>query len=532
MGDIPKPKKKKKAAAPTQSESSHTKDNEVSDNDEDLKYANQVSIEEFKKQEKERRTKHRRARIVLERQVNKEVDEGKESKKQSILEEIKRKDKGEGSEHDKSNNDSNRGDKSDKTSSDEESSEYDESDKDSDNGANQTRALMIKPTLSPSVTTSAKDVSRYLIEPPKIQMTEILNEPVHTEIDEQEARFGSTKPSQSKRTHDDPDNSEGEKKSKRRPKYAGESSSKKSKAQEVPPYFKTCNDADEPRQEDEPRPDNKQVHEAQKAQIDKILGKHNPVWFQSSAKEPLVQSWFNKLVNTKEEPKEYEYRDGSVTQFGKLMKKIFKKDVIRKDDVNGPLGKKRIPVRNFFNHDLEYLMNGTKENTYALFVTKTKAARYEDEGIEEMIPSVGSQSIQSTIEMLNWEFFTGTLDVGGSTKEILDFSPVMKFTPSSISEAFNVLKFLRNLRELYKFSDGTLNKVFSKLEIILRNNKVGYNNEGMEKYYWIKDDDKNTRKFVKKIEKALKERRRFRRLELFVGGRRDKTDYRLLIRLE
>nr|GEX46912.1 hypothetical protein [Tanacetum cinerariifolium] len=374
IGDIPKPKKKKKAAAPTQSESSLTKDNEVSDNDEDLKYANQVSIEEFEKQEKERRTKHRHTIIVLERQVNKEVDE----------------------EHNKSDNDSNRGDKSDKTSSDEESSEYDESDKDSDNGANQTRALMIKPTLSPSVTTLAKDVSRYLIEPPKIQMTKILNEPVHTEIDEQEARFGSTKPSQSKRTHDDqddPDNSEGEKKSKRRPKYAGESSSKKSKAQEVPPYFKTCNDADEPRQEDEPRPDNKQVHKAQEAHIDKIL----------------------------EEPEEYEYRDGSVTQFGKLVKKIFKKDVIRKDDVDG---------------------------------------------------------------------------------------------------------------ELYKFSDGTLNKVLSKLEIILRNNKVGYNNEGMEKYYWIKDDDKNTRKFVKKIEKALKERRRFRRLELFVGGRRDKTDYRLLIRPE
>ncbi|GKE42548.1 hypothetical protein Tco_1469832 [Tanacetum coccineum] len=234
------------------------------------------------------------------------------------------------------------------------------------------------------------------------------------QIDEQEARFRSTKLSRSKRTHydqDDTDNHEGEKKSKRRRKDAGESSSKKSKAQKVPPHFETGNDADEPRQ-----------------------GK--------TAKELHVQSWFNELVDVEEEPEEYEYRDGSVTQFYKLVMKIFKKDVITKDDVNGPsfellkrtcknnieleynmnqvslaltdqidwvnpetndrfqndlskplpltgpLGKKRIPVRYFFNHDLEYLMNGTKENTYALSVTKTKAARYEDEGIEEMIPSL------------------------------------------------------------------------------------------------------------------------------------------------
>ncbi|GJY66427.1 putative reverse transcriptase domain, ribonuclease H-like domain, aspartic peptidase domain protein [Tanacetum coccineum] len=154
-----------------------------------------------------------------------------------------------------------------------------------------------------------------------------------------------------------PNNREGEKKSKRRRKDTGESSSKKSKAQKVPPHFETSNDADEPRQ-----------------------GK--------TAKELHVQSWFNELVDVEEEPEEYEYRDGSVTQFCKLVKKIFKKDVITKDNVNGPIGKKRIPVRYIFNHDLEYLMNGTKENMYALFVTKTKAARYEDEGIEEMIPSL------------------------------------------------------------------------------------------------------------------------------------------------
>ncbi|GKD19077.1 hypothetical protein Tco_1208235 [Tanacetum coccineum] len=86
-----------------------------------------------------------------------------------------------------------------------------------------------------------------------------------------------------------------------------------------------------------------------------------------------------------------------------------------------------------------------------------------------------------------------------------------KFTPYTIInnpigvvyEGVDNRKRLMRLDKLHKFSDDTLNKT--------------------------KDDDKKTRKFVEKIEKTLKERRRFRRLELFVGGRRDKTDYRLLI---
>ncbi|GJS80190.1 hypothetical protein Tco_0730071 [Tanacetum coccineum] len=77
-----------------------------------------------------------------------------------------------------------------------------------------------------------------------------------------------------------------------------------------------------------------------------------------------------------------------------------------------------------------------------------------------------------------------------------------------------------------------LMEVLNKLHVILRNKMLGYDNEAMEKYYWTKDDEKKTKKFVDKIEKTLKERRRFRRLELFVGGRRDKTNYRLLIRPE
>ncbi|GKF02695.1 hypothetical protein Tco_0029618 [Tanacetum coccineum] len=142
-------------------------------------------------------------------------------KKQAILEEIKRKDIGEGlgaslkyldhcsssesasgdkteskrdSDHDKSHNDSKIGDESDKFTSDEEHIESDESDKDSDITDDQTEDFVIKPhdkepeqppntllTLSPNVTTtSAKDYTTYLNDPRDVQMFELLNEPVQT----------------------------------------------------------------------------------------------------------------------------------------------------------------------------------------------------------------------------------------------------------------------------------------------------------------------------------------------------------------
>ncbi|GJV35029.1 hypothetical protein Tco_1407506, partial [Tanacetum coccineum] len=87
-------------------------------------------------------------------------------------------------------------------------------------------------------------------------------------------------------------------------------------------------------------------------------------------------------------------------------------------------------------------------------------------------------------------------------------------------------KRLMRADEIHKFSDGTLNKIYNKLEVILRDNKLGFNNKGMEDRKWIHKDRKRTQSIMEKIEKMLKERRRFRRLEFFVRGRRNKTNYR------
>ncbi|GJW23382.1 hypothetical protein Tco_0034004 [Tanacetum coccineum] len=54
--------------------------------------------------------------------------------------------------------------------------------------------------------------------------------------------------------------------------------------------------------------------------------------------------------------------------------------------LQGPPGHLTIPVDYFFNNDLEYLKTRNKERKYVISLTKIKAARYELEGIKEMIP--------------------------------------------------------------------------------------------------------------------------------------------------
>ncbi|GJX34891.1 hypothetical protein Tco_0246448 [Tanacetum coccineum] len=48
-------------------------------------------------------------------------------------------------------------------------------------------------------------------------------------------------------------------------------------------------------------------------------------------------------------------------------------------------GRLTIPIEFFFNNDLEYLKAGVKERMYSSSITKTPAARYTMEGINDMI---------------------------------------------------------------------------------------------------------------------------------------------------
>ncbi|GJW00954.1 hypothetical protein Tco_1556205 [Tanacetum coccineum] len=58
--------------------------------------------------------------------------------------------------------------------------------------------------------------------------------------------------------------------------------------------------------------------------------------------------------------------------------------------LQGHPGHLTIAADYFFNNDLEYLKSSDLERTYTMLITKTKAARYEIEGIEDMVPTLWS----------------------------------------------------------------------------------------------------------------------------------------------
>ncbi|GJY01691.1 hypothetical protein Tco_0359843 [Tanacetum coccineum] len=115
--NVPAPKKKR-VAVPRHSETITFANNLLGNQDQALEYVKLVNEEENQQREKERRSQHRHANLVIEKQVNKEIDEGykhlkvkpkaqeqaspkarlllnlkkqtKESKKQRILEEIRK----------------------------------------------------------------------------------------------------------------------------------------------------------------------------------------------------------------------------------------------------------------------------------------------------------------------------------------------------------------------------------------------------------------------------------------------------------
>ncbi|GJW53505.1 hypothetical protein Tco_0097590 [Tanacetum coccineum] len=90
-------------------------------------------------------------------------------------------------------------------------------------------------------------------------------------------------------------------------------------------------------------------------------------------------------------------------------------------------------------------------------------------------------------------------------------------------------KYLMRDNELYKYSDGMLKPVRDILNSRLHNFVLGYNNDSMPKRAWTEKDQKRTTSMLEKIDQTLLERRIMRSLDDFVGGRKIKTDYKLLM---
>nr|GEU29436.1 hypothetical protein [Tanacetum cinerariifolium] len=90
-------------------------------------------------------------------------------------------------------------------------------------------------------------------------------------------------------------------------------------------------------------------------------------------------------------------------------------------------------------------------------------------------------------------------------------------------------KRVMRVEELYKFSDGTLKQVQYELHHRILNFCLGYNDE-MSWRKWTAIDKKRSELMVELIDKQMRERRIIRNLELLVGARELKIDYKLMMR--
>ncbi|GJV15298.1 hypothetical protein Tco_1360621 [Tanacetum coccineum] len=305
-------------------------------------------------------------------------------------------------------------------------------------------------------------------------------------------------------------------------------------------------------------------------------------------KEPTVddapeQIWFNEMVNAEKDPLTFDDVMGSVIDFTKFTKNCLKKDKITKADLEGRAfkllkGKHRNYIELEYNFEQCYLAL-----TDQLDWVNPKGDRIPHDLSKPLTlhgaPVIGDPNVNYSTErdklfnpvtkyrmkilsiiriLVDKQFGYGYLKeivVRRSNQkeytfkeadfprlhlnDIEDIIVIQKWVEDvqlrveSYQTKLNITmpQFLMRVDEVYKFGYGTLKKVRDKLDYMLHNFELGYN-DGMPKRAWTDKDKKRTASMLEKIEKTLLTRWIMRSLECFVDGRRIKTDYSLLMRTE
>ncbi|GKB63623.1 hypothetical protein Tco_0919809 [Tanacetum coccineum] len=243
-------------------------------------------------------------------------------------------------------------------------------------------------------------------------------------------------------------------------------------------------------------------------------------------------------------------------------------DISKPLPLSGPPGHVTIQTQFFFNKDLDYLRYGSKGSGQALSISKMKAARYHDFGLELLIPKhmwiddvvktdmlilsvvriksysrygydylkeitlrrAGHQEYTiaekdfknlypSDFEDLNLLLLQGHLnhlpgsDIRFEFKHdytIID-SPRVVVLPVNNNER-KIMRF----NEIYMFSDGTLTNIMEALDYRVKEYKVNWLNPSMNTRFWTNKDVERSKEFIHAIEQKLKTRRIIRNLECFV----------------
>ncbi|GJR15778.1 retrovirus-related pol polyprotein from transposon TNT 1-94 [Tanacetum coccineum] len=159
----------------------------------------------------------------------------------------------------------------------------------------------------------------------------------------------------------------------------------------------------------------------------KITKTPNPEWFTQPPRPPTPDSkwnkhqvafdqpeqpWFNQMVSAIKDPLtfndlmatpidffnielEYHFQECFNALTDRLGWNYPKRDRYPFDmskplPLQGHPGYLTVDADYFFNNDLEYLKTSDSERTYTISITKTKAARYDIEGIKDMVPTLWS----------------------------------------------------------------------------------------------------------------------------------------------
>ncbi|GJS49915.1 alpha/beta hydrolases superfamily protein [Tanacetum coccineum] len=208
-------------------------------------------------------------------------------------------------------------------------------------------------------------------------------------------------------------------------------------------------------------------------------------WFkqpsEKRSEELPEQSLFNELVDADKEPEEHELQLGLIVMFSKCMKKFLNKDKITKADLEGPVFEL---LKNRFKNNIELEYN-LKQCHLALTDkidrTNPKGERYEQEGIEDLIPHLWSPSIykyniNAELGIHHWKdyrqwFYKGSIRLK-SPHDVYSKLKIISVLRIKIVKKYGYgQKLLMRADELHKFSNGTLNKVYNKLEVMLRDNR-------------------------------------------------------------
>ncbi|GKC39357.1 hypothetical protein Tco_1051741, partial [Tanacetum coccineum] len=219
-------------------------------------------------------------------------------------------------------------------------------------------------------------------------------------------------------------------------------------------------------------------------------------------------------------------------------------------------GRRVIPFDHFINNDLEYLSGGVSSQKYTTLVTKTKATDYGHiKWIKDLVPNIEWHNYKH----LDWitvyrdddklyKFKEGNfnrLHIQDIEDMLLllklnltkpdTYRPDLKrreaYTAYSNPRGFiyqNKYKKNRLMRidELHKFSDSTLNDVWTALNDRLKGIRMEY----LPQTIWRQSDKDKAGGMIQSIDKQLKTGRIMRSLEKFVGGRPYDGNFRLLQR--